>query len=42
MFEANAYMIKDAQKLLLMESANAVSPEEDATWRLVGILGDQI
>ena len=41
MCEANAYLIKDGQEHLLMESVDLVEPEEDGTWRLVGIFGDQ-
>ncbi|OPL17363.1 MAG: RNA-binding protein [delta proteobacterium ML8_D] len=41
MCEANAYLIKDGQEHLLMESVDVVKPEEDGTWRLVGIFGDQ-
>lgn len=41
MCEANAYLIKDGQEQLLMESVDVVEPEGEGTWRLVGILGDQ-
>jgi len=41
MCEANAYLLKDGQERLLMESVDVVEPEEDGTWRLVGIFGDQ-
>jgi predicted RNA-binding protein len=41
MCEANGYLIKDGQEQLLMESVDVVEPEEDGTWRLVGIFGDQ-
>ncbi|MFP4452892.1 MAG: CooT family nickel-binding protein [Desulfobacterales bacterium] len=41
MCEANAYLIKDGREQLLMESVDVVEPEEDGTWRLVGIFGDQ-
>ena len=41
MCEANAYLIKDGQEQLLMESVDVVEPESDGTWRLVGIFGDQ-
>ena len=41
MCEANAYLIKDGQEHLLMESVDVVEPEEGGTWRLVGIFGDQ-
>jgi predicted RNA-binding protein len=41
MCEANAYLIKDGQEHLLMESVDVVEPEEDGTWLLVGIFGDR-
>lgn len=42
MCEANAYMVKDNEETLLMESVDLVEPEADGTFRLVGIFGDQI
>ena len=39
MCEANAYLIKNGQECLLMESVDVVKPEEDSTWRLVNIFG---
>jgi len=42
MCEANAYMVKDDEETLLMESVDLVEPETDGTFRLVGIFGDQI
>ncbi len=42
MCEANAYLIKEGDEKLLMESVDVVTPEDDDTWRLVGIFGDQI
>ncbi|MBU1054197.1 MAG: CooT family nickel-binding protein [Proteobacteria bacterium] len=41
MCEANAYLVKDGQEQLLMESVDIIEPEDDETWRLVGIFGDQ-
>ncbi len=41
MCEANAYLIKEGQEHLIMESVDIVEPERDDTWRLVGIFGDQ-
>lgn len=41
MCEANAYMVKDGMEQLLMESVDIVEPQENNTWRLVGIFGDQ-
>jgi predicted RNA-binding protein len=42
MCEANAYMLKDGEETLLMESVDLVEPEADGMFRLVGIFGDQI
>ncbi|WP_319407670.1 CooT family nickel-binding protein [uncultured Desulfosarcina sp.] len=42
MCEANAYMLKDGEETLLMESVDLVEPEADGSFRLVGIFGDQI
>jgi predicted RNA-binding protein len=42
MCEANAYMLKNGEENLLMESVDRVEPEPDGTFRLVGIFGDQI
>lgn len=41
MCEANAYLIKDGQEQLIMESVDIVEPEEDCAWRLVNIFGEQ-
>ena len=41
MCEANAYLKKDGQEELIMESVDVVEPEGDGSWRLVGIFGDQ-
>lgn len=41
MCEANAYLKKDGQEELIMESVDVVEPEGDDSWRLVGIFGDQ-
>ncbi len=41
MCEANAYLVKDGQEYLLMESVDVIEPEEEGAWRLVGIFGDQ-
>lgn len=41
MCEANAYIFKEGEEQLLMESVDIVEPESDNTWRLVGIFGDQ-
>ena len=42
MCEANAYMVKDGEETLLMESVDLVQPELNGTFRLVGIFGDQL
>lgn len=42
MCEANAYLIKNGEEMLLMESVDVVAPEADGTFRLVGIFGDQM
>ena len=41
MCEANAYLVKDGEEHLLMESVDIVEPEGDNAWRIVGIFGDQ-
>jgi predicted RNA-binding protein len=41
MCEANAYLVKEGQEELLMESVDTVAPEGDHTWRLVNIFGNQ-
>ena len=42
MCEANAYLIKNGEEILLMKSVDVVEPEADGTFRLVGIFGDQM
>lgn len=42
MCEANAYLLKNDEEILLMESVDLVEPDTDGTFRLVGIFGDQI
>jgi predicted RNA-binding protein len=42
MCEANAYMEKNGEEVLIMESVDLVEPEGDGTFRLVGIFGNQI
>ena len=42
MCEANAYLVKDGEEILLMKSVYLVEPEAGGTFRLVGIFGDQI
>ena len=42
MCEANAYIIKDGQEELFLESVDILEPDEDsASYRLVTIYGDQ-
>lgn len=41
MCEANAYIIKEGQEHLIMESVDIVEPEGENTWKLVDIFGDQ-
>jgi len=41
MCEANAYLVKDGEEHLIMESVDIVEPEGEGVWRLVGIFGDQ-
>ncbi|MCP4687182.1 MAG: CooT family nickel-binding protein [Desulfobacterales bacterium] len=40
MCEANAYLIKDEDKTLIMEAVDTVEPEEEGL-RLTSIFGDQ-
>ncbi|MBL7178629.1 MAG: CooT family nickel-binding protein [Pseudomonadota bacterium] len=40
MCEANAYLIKGDDKILVMEAVDTVEPEEDGI-RLISIFGDQ-
>ncbi|MBW2096868.1 MAG: CooT family nickel-binding protein [Deltaproteobacteria bacterium] len=41
MCEANAYLDKAGEELLIMESVDMVEPDGDDAWRLVGLFGDQ-
>ena len=41
MCEANAYMVKDGQEYLILESVDIIEPEGDDRYRLIGIFGDQ-
>ncbi len=41
MCEANAYLIKDGEEILIMESVDMVTPEEEESWHLVNIFGEQ-
>ncbi len=41
MCEANAYIIKDGQEELLLESVDLMEPEDEGGYRLVNIFGEQ-
>jgi predicted RNA-binding protein len=41
MCEANAYLIKDGEESLIMESVDILKPEEEGTWHLMSIFGEQ-
>lgn len=41
MCEANAYLLKDGEEELVMESVDIVEPQGDDSWKLVDIFGDQ-
>jgi len=40
MCEANAYIIRDGQEVLVMEAVDKIEPEDDGL-RLVNVFGDQ-
>jgi predicted RNA-binding protein len=39
--EANAYLVKDGQEELIMESVDLIEPEGENGWKIMGIFGDQ-
>jgi predicted RNA-binding protein len=41
MCEANAYLVKEGEEQLIMESVDLIEPEGAGAWRLVGLFGDQ-
>ena len=41
MCEANAYLVKDGEEQLLLESVDLVEPEDPDGFRLVSIFGEQ-
>lgn len=41
MCEANAYLLRDGNEELIMESVDLIEPEETGMYRLVSIFGDQ-
>lgn len=41
MCEANAYLVKDGEEHLVMESVDTVAPDGPEGWLLVNIFGEQ-
>ena len=41
MCEANAYILKNGQEELILESVELIKPEDEGGYRLVSILGEQ-
>jgi predicted RNA-binding protein len=41
MCEASAFLVKEGEEQLIMESVDIVDPEDENTWRLVDIYGNQ-
>lgn len=41
MCESNAYLLKNGEEELLMESVDIIEPEKNGGYRLIGIFGDQ-
>jgi predicted RNA-binding protein len=41
MCEASAYLSRDGEEVLLMESVDIIEPQGENIFRLVGIFGDQ-
>ena len=41
MCEANAFLVKEGEEQLIMESVDIVDPDGENAWRLVDIFGDQ-
>ena len=41
MCEANAYLLKEGEEKLIMESVDTAEPEDEDTWRLKDIFGSQ-
>jgi predicted RNA-binding protein len=41
MCEANAYLYKDGQEELLLEAVDVIEPEEDGSFRMISIFGEQ-
>jgi predicted RNA-binding protein len=41
MCEANAFIMKDGREELFMEAVDLIEPEDDGSYRLVSIFGEQ-
>lgn len=41
MCEANAYIVKDGEEILILESVDIAEPVEDGNYRLQNIFGEQ-
>jgi predicted RNA-binding protein len=41
MCEANAFIMKDPREELFMEAVDLIEPEDDGSYRLVSIFGEQ-
>lgn len=41
MCEANAFLVKEGEEQLIMESVDIVEPEGHDAWRMVDIFGEQ-
>jgi len=41
MCEANAFLFKDGEEELLLEAVDLIEPEEDDSFRMVSIFGEQ-
>jgi predicted RNA-binding protein len=41
MCEANAFLVKEGEELLLMKSVDIIEPNGQDVWRLVDIFGEQ-
>ncbi len=41
MCEANAYLLKEGREELVLEAVDLIEPEDENSWRLVSIFGEQ-
>ena len=41
MCEANAYLVKEGREELVLEAVDLIEPEDENSWRLVSIFGEQ-